>query len=221
MSDNAPFERPTTIGEALGMELRRRHDDNRAERRLWRLGLVVASLLHGAVLTVPVPTAAASDEPVSVSRRPPLVYRLQSVKFKLPSAERFRMGPIAPVCKIPRVPTKPSNGTGVSPKEPGFSDWHPGVARAGSDVPVPELLVRVDPVYPEPARRARLQGVVVIELLIDLEGRVADATVLRGLPTGLTQAALDALHQWRFAPSTIDGRPVPVRYVISIHFQLR
>ncbi len=60
----------------------------------------------------------------------------------------------------------------------------------------------------------------MIELLIDQQGEVAETTVMHGLPFGLTEAALDAVRQWRFAPSTIDGRPVSVRYVISIHFRL-
>ena len=94
------------------------------------------------------------------------------------------------------------------------------MARAGVDVPVPELLWRVDPVYPA-LDECHLcwTGTVNVELVIGVEGEVVYATVVDGMPSSLTELALDAVRQWHFAPSAIDGEPVAVRYVIWIQWR--
>jgi protein TonB len=84
----------------------------------------------------------------------------------------------------------------------------------------PELLYEVRPRYPEPARSARIEGVVILDLVIDTKGRVASITVLRGLPLGLTESAVDAVERWRFEPSAFNGRPVAVRYILTVRFTL-
>lgn len=76
------------------------------------------------------------------------------------------------------------------------------------------------PSYPEAARRERVQGVVVLELIVDEEGRVAEVDVLRGQPMGLTEAAVDAVRQWRYEPVLVDGEAVPVTLVATINFRL-
>jgi TonB family protein len=76
------------------------------------------------------------------------------------------------------------------------------------------------PVYTEMARRARVQGVVIVESVIDEEGNVTRARVLRGLPMGLDEAALEALETWKFEPATQEGRPVPVSYTLTVNFRI-
>ena len=93
--------------------------------------------------------------------------------------------------------------------------------RVGGSVKAPVAIIHTPPVYPEIAKRARVSGVVVIEAIIDKQGRVKNAKILRGLPMGLDQSALDALKQWTFHPATLDGRPVEVFYVLTINFALR
>ena len=90
------------------------------------------------------------------------------------------------------------------------------------DGPITEP-VRLDgpnPEYPEEARAARIQGVVVLRTTILADGTVGDVEVERGLPLGLTEAALAAIRQWRFTPATLDGQPVAVHYVLTVRFQL-
>jgi TonB family protein len=90
----------------------------------------------------------------------------------------------------------------------------------GGKVRRPVLLSAPAPRYPELARRVGLQGEVVVECVIDREGAVRDARVVRGSPL-LRQAALDAVSRWRYAPTLLNGEPVAVRLEVSVRFVLR
>lgn len=92
--------------------------------------------------------------------------------------------------------------------------------RVGGNVKAPVIVTRVEPVYTEVARRARIQGIVIIEAVIDRQGNVTEARVLKPLPMGLDQAALDAIRRWKFRPGTLNGQPVPVYYNLTINFRL-
>jgi Ca-activated chloride channel family protein len=91
----------------------------------------------------------------------------------------------------------------------------------GGNISEPRVAHSVAPGYPEAARRARIEGAVVTELEIDEAGAVTDIKVLRGLPLGLTEKAVEAIRQWRFEPATLDGKPVATRYVQTVHFNLQ
>ena len=78
----------------------------------------------------------------------------------------------------------------------------------------------VKPVYPPIAQSARVQGVVIIEATIGPDGRVKDAKVLRSIPL-LDQAALDAVKQWQFTPTLLNGVPVPVIMTVTVNFTLQ
>ena len=91
------------------------------------------------------------------------------------------------------------------------------------DVTPPELIEKVHPVYPEEARRAKAEGKVILETIIDTDGSVIDVRVLRfaeNFPS-LTEAAVDAVRQWKYRPSTKDGKPVKVFFTVVIEFTLR
>lgn len=95
-----------------------------------------------------------------------------------------------------------------------------GPMRVGGEIEAPEKIVNVPPQYPELARRARLSGVVILEAIIDREGNVKDATVLRGLGLGLDEAAMSAVQQWKYTPTFYNGRPVEVLLTVTVQFQL-
>ena len=78
----------------------------------------------------------------------------------------------------------------------------------------------VRPVYPSIAQSARVQGVVIIEATIGPNGTVTDAKVLRSIPL-LDAAALDAVRQWVFTPTTLNGQPVPVIMTVTVNFTLQ
>lgn len=101
------------------------------------------------------------------------------------------------------------------------TEQDPGVTlRAGGDVTAPVVLNRVEAVIPEIAKKARVGGIVIIEATIDEEGRVIAAKVLKGLPFGLSEAALEAVRQWTFRPATKDGEPVAVIYNVMVNIKL-
>ena len=80
----------------------------------------------------------------------------------------------------------------------------------------------VTPVYPEEALRAGLEGLVVLEAIVDERGRVGhDIKVVRRLGHGFDEAAVAAVRQWRFRPATRDGKPIKVRRIFPIVFRLQ
>lgn len=85
----------------------------------------------------------------------------------------------------------------------------------------PELIGKPVRQYPSAARKAGIQGTVIVEAVIDREGCVRRPRILKGLPLGLDGAALAAVWSWTFQPATMDGRPVAVYYVLTVSFPAR
>ena len=92
--------------------------------------------------------------------------------------------------------------------------------RVGGNIAAPKKLKDVPPVYPPLALQARVQGVVIIEATIGGDGAVSNARVLRSIPL-LDAAALDAVRQWEFAPTLLNGVAVPVIMTVTVNFSLR
>jgi protein TonB len=83
----------------------------------------------------------------------------------------------------------------------------------------PRRIANVDPVYPRVAQAARIQGVVILEAVIDARGRVVGVRVLRSI-AALDQAAVAAVQQWVFTPALLNGAPVPVVMTVTVNFTL-
>lgn len=96
-----------------------------------------------------------------------------------------------------------------------------GPIEVSGEVVRPERLFAPKPQYTEQARRIRLEGVVLLEAVIDEHGLVKDLEVLRPMPLGLTEAAVAAAKQWRFKPATLGDRPVSVYWRLSVDFRLQ
>jgi len=92
--------------------------------------------------------------------------------------------------------------------------------RVGGDVKPPTKVTDVKAVYPPMAQSAKVQGVVILETVIGVDGRVDQLRVLRSIPL-LDQAAIDAVKEWEFEPSTLNGVPVPVIVTVSVSFTLK
>ena len=92
--------------------------------------------------------------------------------------------------------------------------------RAVGEVKPPKLIKQVDPIYPEEARKAGIEGIVILEAKADEQGNVVEARVLRSVPE-LDQAALDAVKQWTYEPLTIDGKPRKVLFTVTVRFALK
>jgi TonB family protein len=91
---------------------------------------------------------------------------------------------------------------------------------AGGDITRPVLLNGGHPAYTRAAQIAGLEGDVVLKAVIDERGRVTHLEVLRGLALGLDDAAIDTVRRWKFKPSTRNGKPVKVFYILTVHFRL-
>jgi len=89
--------------------------------------------------------------------------------------------------------------------------------RPGGRIMAPKKIKDVKPVYPAIAQSARVSGVVTIEATIGPDGKVTDARVVRSIPL-LDQAALDAVRQWEYLPTMLNGLPVPVVVTVTINF---
>ena len=111
-------------------------------------------------------------------------------------------------------------GTGTAPMDA------PPPPRPATPVPVSQLLQPpvkihdVSPIYPELAIRGRVEGQVVIEAVIGTTGDVQETRVLKAKPL-LTEAALAAVRQWKYTPTLLSGRPVPVVMTVTVTFRLQ
>jgi TonB family protein len=102
----------------------------------------------------------------------------------------------------------------------GSEDLDKEAVRATGEINPPHVIKKVDPVYPEKARKAGLEGTVILEAMTDAQGNVARVKVLQSIPE-LDQAAIDALKQWKYEPVIIDGKPKAVVFTVTIRFRLK
>lgn len=111
-------------------------------------------------------------------------------------------------------------GTGA--KVPAPPPPHPvkRLVRVGSLLKAPRQIYSVNPDYPALARQMRLSGVVLVDAVIDEKGNVVQAKVVSGHPL-LIQAALSAVLQWKYEPTTLNGQPVSVELVVQVHFNFK
>lgn len=93
-----------------------------------------------------------------------------------------------------------------------------GIYKVGGPIAPPTRLDRVQ--YPQEARDAGIQGVVILEVVIDERGRIGDAKVLRSIPL-LDQPAMDEVSRWQFTPTVVNGQPVKVRMTVTQNFTLK
>jgi protein TonB len=95
----------------------------------------------------------------------------------------------------------------------------PSRIKQGGNVTAASIVTQTRPVYPPLARQARIQGNVLLHAIIDKDGRVAQLEVVSGHPL-LVQAALDAVKQWRYKPTLLNGDPVEVDTQITVTFTM-
>ncbi|MGE5233761.1 MAG: energy transducer TonB [Acidobacteriota bacterium] len=124
---------------------------------------------------------------------------------------------------LPGTGDGPASGPGSGPGV-GFGDG-PGEAPVaiGEGIVAPALVRRVMPAYTEQARRAHLQGMVLLQAVIAADGTVAEVRLVRGLGFGLDENAIAAVRQWRYAPARqrSSGRALPVYLAVTVNYTLR
>ena len=213
-------------------------EEDRRRRTIIRAALATAATLHVAAFLTTWPSLGPRPEGIIESGH--RIFVLQQVRFRPRPPSRVDL-PEPPARSVPIPDATPDEPEVVRrhpveadiPVDPGIVWGDPGaipapppraspeVYEVGRDIAPPRVIHRVDPVYTKAALAARLQGVVILEAVIDTEGRVSSLQVLRGLPLGLTESALDAVRRWRFKPSTAGGRPVSVIYRLTVVFRIQ
>jgi TonB family protein len=92
--------------------------------------------------------------------------------------------------------------------------------RLGKDIAPPRAVYQPPPEYAERPRRKKIQGIVMVSIVITADGTVRDAKVMTSLDKDLDKKALEAVSKWRFQPATKDGKPVSLRTVVEVNFHL-
>jgi protein TonB len=110
-------------------------------------------------------------------------------------------------------------GTSASPPQPKPQPAHK-IVRVGSGLKPPRLIRSVDPEYPALGRQLHLSGTVVVDAVIDERGNVVQARVVSGHPL-LVNAALQAVLQWKYEPTSLNGQPISVELEAQVLFKLK
>ncbi len=207
----------------------------------WKIAVAMSVLLHVAFFLVQLPASTA--RPLRIGTQKP-VYVVKQIRFQPPPPqaqqeipkrrEKKRVIPVPdPTPEEPEpirlaeveVPEldfySRSDAFGIpeGPPFPGYSG--PAPLRMSGDIVPPEKLFYPAPRYTEEGRQQRVQGVVILEAIIDRAGNVNQVRVLKGLPMGLTESAVEAASSWKFRPATRNGEPVAVYFNLTIRFSLQ
>ena len=121
---------------------------------------------------------------------------------------------------LPRPGGSGDRGNGHGPGVPDGVEGSDGPLPIGGEIDKPTLLYKVEPEYPEAARRARIHGTVTVRAVIGRDGAVEDAEIIQSSHRLLEDAALEAVRQWRYTPPLLNGRPVRVTFHVRVEFIL-
>jgi protein TonB len=207
--------------------------------------LLIAPLIAPAVLPMPAAMILAFAFPASPAPLPPAPHLIQRNSAPQTTNRTVDID-AAPV--VPPSTITPERGVGsttdaVRTIENGFGGVPSGVGdpvalppaptvvrppdpmatkpvRPGGNIKAPTKVKHVPPVYPAVAQAARVEGTVIIQATISPTGKVADALVLRSNPL-LDAAALEAVRQWEFTPTLLNGSAVAVIMTVTVDFRLR
>lgn len=204
-------------------------------RRL-RLAVAAAAALHALLLIVPLPSLEA--EPAEPDQKVYVVLPVQRFKPPEPPPVEPRKERRHRVPVPDPDPTDPEPLRPVDTLEPDFDlpaldleidfpaappapDPEPaGPLPIGGPVSAPVRLEGPLPIYPEAARRARIECTVFLQSVIDKGGLVTEIEIEKPCPFGLSEAAVTAVERWRYAPATLKGLPVAVYMNLTVGFKL-
>ncbi|HYR46677.1 MAG TPA: TonB family protein [Thermoanaerobaculia bacterium] len=183
--------------------------------------------------------AAAPPPPPPPPAAPKAAPKPQEVQKVVPVRPVEMVQPTSIPEKVPEPlaqpePPAPSGGEGVAGGVEGgvpggvlggvVGGTGPGTGeeplRVGGEVKAPVLTNRVEPNYPEAARKARMEGVVILEAIITASGSVEEVKVLKSVNPLLDASGVRAVQQWRYKPATLNGRAVRVYLTVTVTFNL-
>jgi TonB family protein len=212
----APIEIPADLDQRLGRVRVELEADVAADGAVSDVRLIAVSIVAAKVEMTADPDALREDFDAMV-------------KASSASLRQWRFDPPASAPAVVRVPIyfdvvarrttfgsiRPMSGypphvTAVTPAD---------VVKVGGAVKAPNRLVNVAPQYPDDALKAKVQGAVVLDVVLDGDGVPTDVQVSRSVPM-LDAAAIDAVRQWRYEPTLLNGVPVPVAMTVTVTFSL-
>jgi protein TonB len=212
----APVEVPADLDPKLGRVLVQLEADVAAEGTVAEVRLISVSIVASKVEMTADPAALREDFDAMV-------------KASIASLRQWRFDPPAGTPAVVRVPIyfdvvgrrvtfgaiRPMSGypphvTSVPPSD---------VLKVGGAVATPKKLVNVPPRYPDDALQAKVQGAVVLDVVIDADGVPTDVQVAQSVPM-LDAAAIEAVRQWRYEPTLMNGVPVPIAMTVTVGFTL-
>lgn len=215
-------------------------DEMEDDRRNLRRAFLIALAVHVVLLFIHLPSLVQPMEVTPAAKEK--AYVIQQVRFRPPQAAPQREIPEKKRRKIPIPDPTPNDPEPIREMRVDLPEMDydlplgelnleipegpPGpalgeVLEVGGEVQAPVKVYEPRPVYTEEARQARVQGVVILQVTVDTEGNVHRPQIIKGLPMGLSESALETVKQWKFKPATRNGKPVPVYYNLTINFSMQ
>ena len=234
--DPRPSASETELAASTTLSLFAAAEEEDRERRVFRVAVAAAVVFHLLLALVPLPKVAAMDaaEPakehlvvVQTPRfKPPVIQPEEQIPpcqpfiVPVPDATPDDPEPIRPLrADAPDLEVPDIGLVEDLPAPPPIDDGRP--IEIGGAVVRPIPIDTAQPIYPEIARRARIEGVVLLSTILDKNGRVTDVKVTKDLPFGLGDAAAAAVARWRYRPATLNGNPVAVYLQVTVTFTLQ
>ena len=214
-----------------------------SDNRILKRALLVAALFHAVLLVVTFPDWSGAQK--IRDPRPSKVFKMQEVRFQPPAAAPKKEIPKRRAKKIPIPDPTPDEPEPIVVEELidlpedlpqvdvavfGIPDAPAFVGEGASDQPMqmgsgitpPVKIHAPRPGYTEEARQARIQGSVILQVIINRDGTVRkNVQVLKGLPLGLDTKAVETVKEWTFKPATQNGEPVSVYFTLILNFSLQ
>ncbi len=237
---NRRFQSPGSEGRefAIGIPTFQFEGDN--DSKVMRWSLVGAVVFHLLLFAINIPSW---DRALDIEPAGQKAFVLQQVRFKPPPVQEQAPPRIKKKArKVPIPDPTPDDPEPIlrdldvpqtilaedlsdiefigdappAPPTPGL-----GARAISADIVRPEKIFAPQPPYTEEARQARVQGVVILQAIIDIVGNVTNVKILKGLPGGLADSAVDTVLSWKFEPASLYGDPVPVYYNFTVNFTLQ
>jgi TonB family protein len=235
--DKKPQDAPKAPSGSLASHLDTFAAEYDEDRKTMRIAVALAIIFHVVLLIINLPELTQAK---TVEAEKKKIYVVQQVRFKPPPPQKQQEIPKPKAKKVPIPDPTPDEPEPIRtpeelettvdlpetdivfdiPEGPPPSEPE-GPIHVGGDVQAPVKTYAPQPQYTEIARKARIQGVVIVQAIIDKQGTVTNVKVLKGLPMGLDNAAVETIKTWKFEPATLNGKPVDVYYNLTVNFTLQ